>query len=246
MRRQAIWILVFGLLTTGCGSATTSDAPYEPVLVDGRVEVEAVASFSPGLACGSALAPPGSPIPPVEPLDDDAQQALEALRTEGLEGEQFVADFEYGIYRRSDDELVLLGTSLNGSLSDALFHRIDGHWDVVGWGTCFWRADGYDQVKWQLDPDYQLDPESQTIQIVAVDNCGTVLDQGYEVVVVADFAPDSLTIEVWESLYPPEPGFSDMACPLERTVPLTVRLAEPIGNRAILGAYPSLDGAIGQ
>lgn len=246
MRRLIVWVFVLGLLAAGCGSATTSETSFQPVLVEGRVEVEAVASFSPGLACGSALAPPGSPIPTVRPLDTDAQQALEALRTEGLEGEQFVADYEYGIYSRSDDELVLLGTSLTGSLSDARFHRIDDQWDVIGWGTCSWRSDGYDQVKWQLDPEYQIDPESRTIQIVAVDNCGTVLDQGYEVVVLADFATDSVTIQVWESLYPPEPGFSDLACPLERTVPLTVHLSEPIGARTILGAHPSLDGALGQ
>jgi hypothetical protein len=119
---------------------------------------------------------------------------------------------------------------------------------VVGWGSCWWRSDGYDPVKWQVDPGYRIDPESRTIQIVAVDNCGTVLDRGHEVVVAADFTSETVTIEVWEALYPPgnEPGFSDLSCPLQRTVPLTVHFVEPIGTRAILGAYPNLDGPIDQ
>lgn len=235
-------------MATGCASAPTGEAVYEPILTDGRVEVEAVAAFAPGFACGSALVGSGSPIPTPQPLDDDAREALEALRAKGSEGERFVADYEYGIHSRTDDELILLGTGFGGTLSDARFRYTNGQWDPVGWGTCWWRPDGFDPVKWQVDPDHELDPESRTILILAVDTCGNVLDRGYEAVVVADFTNESVTIEVWEALHPSEsePGFVELSCPLGRTVPLMVRLVEPIGQRAIFGAHLYLDGPISQ
>jgi len=243
MYRLSIWIAILGLLTTGCDLASTGDAPSEQIFVAGRVQVDAIAAFAPGFACGSALIPPGSPIPTPQPLDDEAREALEVLRAKGPEGEQFVTGYEYGIHSRTDDELILLSTGSGGTRSSARFLSVDGQWEAVGWGTCHWQTDGYISAKWQLDPGYEFDPESTTIGILAVDDCGTVLDNGHEVVVIADFAAESITIEVWQALYPPpsdEPAFSNLGCPLQRTVPLTVHLAEPIGSREILGAAPHL------
>ncbi len=247
MHRSIARLVIAGLLTVGCTSSSTGD--YQQTLVDGRVEVDAVSAFVPGFACGAALVPSGSPIPEPQPLDDDAREALEALRAKVSEGERFVADYEYGIHSRTGDELILLGTSLDGSLSDARLRHTHGQWETVGWGTCWWRPDGFDLVKWQVDPDYDLDPESQTIEILAVDNCGTVLDKGYQVVVAANLSSESITIEIWQALHPPpgsESGFSELACRLGGIVPLTVHLAEPIGTRTISGAYAYPDGPINQ
>lgn len=124
----------------------------------------------------------------------------------------------------------------------------DGRWAVRSWGSCEWEPDGFELAKWQAHPDYEIDGESTVIDLLAADTCGVVFERNHEVVVVVvGYSDESVTIEVWEALYPP-PGSGDhtMGCLMGATVHLTVDLPAPLGSRSLLGAYPTLDGEMGE
>ncbi len=208
-------------------------------------DVEAVAEFDPGLACGSALVPSGELIPSLLPLDVDAWQTVDAMRALGPEGESFVDGYAYGIFSRTDDELVLLGVASDGSLSDAHFRRADGIWDPDGWGSCEWRPSGFRAVEWQIHPDHVSDLASLTIELLVVDKCGVVFERNHEVVVVAEYTDDAVTIEVWQALNPPPSasgeGLYTTGCVIGATLGLIVHLPGPLGGRVLVGAADSLN-----
>ncbi len=214
----------------------------EPVTL--TVDIEAVRTFDPGTACGHAVLPSMSAMPSTEPLDDDALQAMEAFRAAEEEGAGFSNTYRYEIFSRTDDQLILLGTSANGSFSDVAFDRVDGVWWPSGWGSCSWQPDGFHPVAWQLHPDYPPDPESDVIDLLAVDECGSVAERGHEVVVVAEDTGDMIAFEVWQSLYPP-PGsgeqFNDLRCSIGGRLHLRVLLPDPIGSRTVEGEYADLN-----
>ncbi len=215
----------------------TEYEPPEPTVV----EVVAVDEFDPGSACGRAHSPGGRADSSTEPLDDDAQQAVDALREAEEAAKWFTNTFRYAIFSRTNDELTLLGTADDGTLSDASFERIDGVWQPVGWGTCEWRPDGYERVQWQIHPELPPDPSAGMIDLLADDACGSVANSGYEDIVVAEYDDDSVGIAVWQSLHPPASsgGFSDLSCTIGTQVHLRVDLPEPIGDRTITGAGTS-------
>ena len=219
------------------------ETPFvEPVTL--TIDTEAVRTFDPGTACGYAELPSMSAMPSTEPLDDDALQAMEAFRAAEEDGAWFSNTYRYEIFSRTDDRLVLLGTSADGSLSDVAFDRVDGVWWPSGWGSCSWQPDGFHPVVWQLHPDYPVDPESDVIDLLAVDECGSVAERGYELVVVAEDAGDMIVFEVWQSLYPP-PGsgdqFNDLSCSIGGRLHLRVLLPDPIGSRLVEGEYADLN-----
>ncbi len=210
----------------------------------GRVrEVAAVLEFDPGQNCGTARVPGGVPIPPTPPLDDDARQAVEALLALGPEGGSFVNGYEYRVFSRTSDELVLLGTSPGGGLSDAYFRWVDGRWKPQTFGSCHWRATGFDVADWQLYPDFELlDRRSSVIELLAVDYCGVVFEDGHEVVAEVDYSEGTVEIVVWEAINPPAGtvGYSDLSCRLGATFRLSVTLPGPLGDRELVGAAESL------
>ncbi len=206
------------------------------------LEVVAVSEFDPGQNCGNAQVPGGEPIPPTQPLDDDSRQALAALFAVGPEGESFVSGYQYRVFSRTANELVLLGTAPDGALSDAYFQRIDGRWEPQTFGGCRWRPTGFNVAEWQPHPGHQLARESSVIELLAVDDCGVVFERNHEVVVVAEYSDGAIEIEVWEASNPPADsiGYSDLSCVIGATIRLSVRLPEPLGDRELVGASNSL------
>ena len=219
------------------------DVPATPT-----IDIEPVAMFDPGTACGHAVLPSMSAVPSTEPLDADALQAMEAFRGAEEEGAGFSGTYQYEIFSRTDDRLILLGTSADGSFSDVAFDRVDGAWWPSGWGSCSWQPDGYQLAPWQLHPDYPLNPETDVVDLLTVDECGSVSERGYEVVVVAKDAGNMIAFEVWQSLYPP-PGngeqFNDLSCSIGGRLHLRVLLPDPVGNRTVEGEYADLNDFTG-
>jgi hypothetical protein len=212
---------------------------------DATAAVEAVAEFTPGQAFGAAHVRGGEPIPPVQPLDEDAEQALDALAVVEEEGGYFTSTFEYGISERTDGTLVLLGEDGSGGFSDASFVREDGQWKPVGWGTCYWDDDGYGISPWVLDPEKSFEPDSRGVHLVVGDECGSHTRYGNEYLVVARTTDTEVEIEVWEADFPPPPPkgaeFFEPSCSLGEVVQLTVVLDEPIGERRLTGATDPAD-----
>ncbi len=226
-----------------------SETPVE-VLVTPIIEVEALPTFDPVRACGYAVLPSMSSVLSTQPLDADALQAMDAFRGAEEVGSWFTNTFQYEIFSRTDDRLVLFGTAANGSHSDAAFDRVDGAWKISGWGSCEWQPADYRQVTWQLHPDFLFDPEARVVDLLAVDECGSVAEEGNEVVVVADYAGDTVAFEVWQSLYPPpsSDGVQEdttKSCLVGARLHLHVLLPDPIGDRSVEGGFPGLDNFAG-
>ncbi len=211
-----------------------------------RIAVRAIDEFEPGKACGHARIDAGVPIPTSGPLDDDARQAIDALR-DNPEGSNFVENYEYWVFEKTSDYLVLLGISDSGEYSDAAFERKDGKWSPTGWGGCHWSDDGYEKTDWALNPDSEVDPEGDTLELVVNDRCGSTTEYGHEMLAVAEFATDEVEITVWQARNPPPPPpgspevFRELSCSLGTIVQLTVLLSEPIGDRALIGASEPID-----
>lgn len=224
-----------------------SDVPFlEPVTP--TIDIEAVPAFDPGIACGHAELPSMSSVPSTQPLDADALQAMDAFRRAEEEGSWFTNTFQYEIFSRTGEQLILLGTAADGSHSDAAFDRVDGAWRPGGWGTCFWQPAGFQLAAWQIHPDHPLDPEARLVNILAVDECGSVAERSYELVVVAKDAGDTITFEVWQSLYPQAAGgeqFNDLSCRIGGRLHLRVHLSDPIGSRVVEGEYADLNDFAG-
>ncbi|MEN8114654.1 MAG: hypothetical protein ABFS21_09725 [Actinomycetota bacterium] len=233
---------LFAAIIPGYGEPPAPYIPPDPITLD----VIAVGEFDPGMACGRAHMASMHDVPSTEPFDDDAQQAFEALREAEEAGKWFTSTFQYGIFSRTDDELVLLGSAADGSLSSAAFRRVDGAWDPSGWGTCEWRPAGWKRIAWQVHPDYTIDPDSDSIDLLAADWCGVVTNKNHEIVVAAVYGEGSLSFELWEGhAHPPGPDGELVAetleCAIGLQLHLSVALPEPIGDRAIQGEYASLD-----
>lgn len=222
-----------------------STVPAEPVEQPQpvNVDVAAVEIFEPEMACGRIRVSGGTPIPEPRPLDADALAALDALEAVGGEGAAFTDGYNYGIFSRTADRLFLIGTAENGSHSDVEFERAGGAWKPAGWGTCEWRAADYREVAWQLQREPNMEFGDDVIDLIAVDNCGSVARDGYEVVVVAEYSDDAVRLSVWESLYPPEFGNSSDSfgvCSIGGLVDVHVELPQPLESRTIRGEFAEL------
>ncbi|MEN8113096.1 MAG: hypothetical protein ABFS21_01810 [Actinomycetota bacterium] len=233
---------VFAAIIPGYGKPPPPYVPPVPI----TVSLETVPEFDPGMACGYARVESMHTVPTTEPLDDDARRAVDALRGAEEEGNGFTNTFRYEIFSRTADELILLGSASDGSLSYARFDRTDAGWKPSGWGTCEWRADRHESVPWQVHPDYEIDPASSSIELLATDWCGMITKKGHEVLVVSEFEADTVTFEVWEShAVPPGPNgelrAETMECSMGYALHLVVDLPAPIGDRTVLGEYDSLD-----
>lgn len=206
---------------------------------DAEATVGVVDEFIPGQRCGPARVPGGRPIPPTEPLDDDASPALDALRTAEEDG-RFSSTYDYQIFERTRDQLVLLGEDSAANFAFAEFVREDDRWSVTSWGTCHWEDDGYGLARWFVDPEVSHDRNSNEIHLVAADECAAHTRFGNEYVVVATTTEETIQLEIWradEPLPPPEgPEYMTTDCPLGYVVKLTVLLDEPIGDRELAGA----------
>ena len=221
------------------------DPPVTPT-----IEIEAIPAFDPGKSCGDASLPSMSSVPSTEALDGDALQAMDAFRDAEEEGSWFTNTYQYEIFSRADDRLVLLGTTADGSFSSARFARVDGAWRPSGWGTCHWRPTGFRRAAWQLHPDHPIDPDARVIDLFAVDECGSVAGGAHEVVVVADDSGGTIALEVWQSLYPPplaDGSYADstMSCLIGGRLHLRVVLPGPVGGRVIEGEYDDLNDFAG-
>jgi hypothetical protein len=231
MARWVAALFVLGVAVSAC------DAPLPE---GGRLTVDAVEVFTADQACGPAKAAAGESIPATAAIDGNAAQALDALAS-SEEGRPFADGYDYGIFSRTDDDLILLGTAPRGRFAYATFRRTGDAWRPQGWGGCRWQPDGWQLAKWQVDGGLAFDAKAEEVRLVAADNCGGVA-KGKELAVGAKYTRRKLRFEVWESTILPGGAFEDLVCPLDGTVQLTVRLPRPIGDRTIAGEYTDLSG----
>ncbi|MGB9358874.1 MAG: DUF6174 domain-containing protein [Acidimicrobiia bacterium] len=207
--------------------------------------VKTIERFTPGKACGSARVPGGEPIPDTRPLDADARQALAALTAVEEEGAPFTSTYDYGIFERTTDVLVVLGHDGSGNYSSAVFDREGDAWKPVSWGTCHWVDDGFGMSPWALDPETPFDPASGEIHLITADRCGSHTAHGNEYVVVEAAMENSVELVVWRADHPPPPPEGpeaiEMSCAIGTVVKLTVILRDPIGSRALVGATEPAD-----
>lgn len=206
---------------------------------DAEATVGVVDEFVPGQRCGPARVPGGEPIPPTEPLDDDASQALDALRVAEEDG-RFSSSYDYGIFEQTSSRLVLLGQDGAASFAFAEFVRGEGRWEVTSWGTCHWGEDGYGLAPWFLDLEVPYDSNSNEVHVIVADECGAHTRFGNEYTVVATTTSETVQFDIWRADDPPPPpeGPESMNadCPLGNVVKLTVLLDESIGGREVVGA----------
>ncbi len=240
---------VFGY-PTGAGPvgllALTEGTEFDSAILgsaaDPKVTVVAVPEFVPGKRCGPATIAGGQEIPETfQPLDDDALAALEILAA-NAEGSRFVESYEYGMFARTDDTLTLLGDDGAGNLAYAYFEMRDGEWAPHNFGTCHWEDDGYRMASWTPDPEAQVEGASDTVHILAADECQSHARFGNEYLVVAHHTSESVELTVWRAINPPPPPegpeiwTSD--CPYGGPVQITVILDQPIGDRELIGDTP--------
>lgn len=207
-------------------SASTVVAPTGPELL---------------MACGAASAPYASTPPSADPLDEDAVAALAVLAA-NVEGAPFAEGYEWGVWERSDDLLVLLGTTDQAfgdserGYADAAFEKRDGGWVPSGWGTCHWltRTEGYGITEWIIDPSNPPTQESSSIDVLATErNCaGGQVPDGREVVSLVRLSVAEITVFV---LVEPVSGYA--TCPSNPPFPLTVDLGVRIGERPLLDGH---------
>lgn len=211
---------------------------------DATATVDAVDEFEPGHACGAATVPGGEPIPDVEPLDEDALRAVDVLAA-NVEGERFVSNYEYGVFSRLDDTLVLLGDDGADNLAFASFERDNGRWRVTSFGTCSWDEDGYEQVAWTRDPEATFSSESSEIHLLTMDECASHTRFGNEYLVVEKRSGSTVELVVWRADDPPPPPdgpeFYEGDCPAAEIVQLSVILDGPLGDRELVGATDPAD-----
>lgn len=202
--------------------------------------VETVESFTPGKACGSVRIPGGEPIPDTQPLDADAKRALAALAAVEEEGAPFTSTYDYGIFDRTTDALVLLGDDGSENHSSAAFVREGNVWKPVSWGTCHWVDDGFGLSPWAFDPEASIAPESDEVHLITGDQCGSHTAHGNEYLVVENATETSVELVVWRADRPPPPPegpeYIDLSCSIGTVVELTVILEDPIGDRELIGA----------
>lgn len=232
------------VLVMDLSEGTSFDRSILGSTADATAIVETVDEFQPGQACGAATVPGGEPIPEVEPLDEDARQAVDALAA-NVEGERFASNYEYGIFSRVDDTLVLLGDDGAGNLSYASFERDNGQWMVTSFGTCSWDEDGYRQVAWTLDPESTFEEGSSEVHLLVRDECASHTRFGNKYLVVEKRSVSTVELVVWRADNPPPPPegpeFFEADCPAAETVQLTVILDEPLGDRELVGATDPAD-----
>ncbi|MFP4073986.1 MAG: DUF6174 domain-containing protein, partial [Actinomycetota bacterium] len=232
------------VLVMDLSEGTSFDQSILGSTADATATVDTVDEFQPGQACGAATVPGGEPIPDVEPLDEEARQAIEVLAANG-EGSRFASNYEYGIFSRIDDTLVLLGDDGAGNLAYASFERDDGRWAVTSFGTCSWDEDGYRKVAWTLDREASLDDGSPEIYLLARDECASHTRFGNEYLVVEKRSGSTVELVVWRADHPPPPpdgpDFIEGGCQAAEIVQLTVILDGPLGGRELVGATDPAD-----
>lgn len=84
---------------------------------------------------------------------------------------------------------------------------------------------------WRLDPGGALDPSSREVAILVNERaCASGRDADGRIEVDVDYANDAVTFEVSV-----RPLNGDQDCQSNPDTPYTVKLAEPLGNREVLG-----------
>ena len=189
-------------------------------------------------ACGSVGLPMADPpILPDEPLDADADAAMDELFQVGADP-AVLAPYEWFIAERTDERLLLLGRSraavLPGDpgLADASFTREEDHWKPDGAGQCRIEvsAPGFITAHWVVDPTVEPDPEADQLAIHLMENAcaGGEIPEDRQILPIVEADEERMTIRI---LVEPVEGFA--TCPGNPWYPMIVDLGEPLGERSL-------------
>jgi|GEM_PF-2111687 len=183
-----------------------------------------------------------SSVPPnldeFPPIDADGLAALAELvgGETGVEAGGFDTDYKWTMAFRSDDELVLFGQSASGNLATASFDKREGDWAPRGWGGCRVQveAPGYGPATVAVDPDRPIDTAAVELGLLINEQtCASgqaPVDREVVPIITETAASVEITVLV-ESVR----GGAD--CPSNPSHPITITLAEPLGDRTLVDTH---------
>jgi hypothetical protein len=193
------------------------------------------------MACGAAIAPYAPTPPTAGALDDDANSALEVLASDA-EGAWFAQRFDWGLWEKSDDLLILLGSAdpavgeRVGEFGSVAFERHNEGWVPSGWGTCRWLslAEGYGPAEWTIDPANPPTPDSSSISVLATEHAcaGGKVPEGREVIPLLEASSKGITIVILV-----ERIAGAVTCPSNPPFRLTIDIGVPMGQRALYDGH---------
>lgn len=212
-------------------------ADYDELL--SQVEVLPDAGQQLTATCGSVTF---SAVPPdldeFPALDDDAQSAIDELVNgpTGVEAGGFGGDTQWSIASRTDSDLVLFGQQPAGDTVTAQFVGRDGAWVPSGWGGCRIQieAPGLGPALVSSNPDALPSPEATELDLfITEQNCASGMPPNdREVVVLVTETADEVTIIALVAAVE-----GDAECPGNPLYPISVTLAEPLGDRMLIDGH---------
>jgi hypothetical protein len=219
--RRRLGVVALALVVGSCGGGTVGEV--------GGPELKAT--------CGAVELTGGLQAElPSTPLDDDALDAMDALRRFASEEASFLDGYEWFIAARTDSSLVLFGRASQKppdgtpAYADVALERTVDGYRPTGWGQCRIEvsAPGYGNAVWRLDGE--PDPGTSALEIMINERaCASgqpPVDRDVVPVVVADRERITITVLV-------EPARGDATCQSNPWYPVTVELEEPIGDRLL-------------
>lgn len=200
------------------------------------------------MTCGRVTFPEIPADPDVfEPLDADAEAALEAMMAgpAGGEGAFFLDGYSWTIASRTDSELVLFGQSPNAAeltdprgdppYADMSFRRSDDAWIVDGFGQCRLSvaAQGLGPATVILDPDREPDPNSTELPVLINERSCASGQAPVDREIVPVVAETDTTVELTVLVAPVRGGANCQGNPFH---PIVITLAQPLGERTVIDA----------
>lgn len=230
----------FGDLVTLSGAFTvlngSLDDLHEQLAASGEAEAGNDGSdlFA---TCGSVVFPTMPPEPgSLPPLDAEIQEVFDAFINGPLaEESSFIAGNDMRVAERTDSSLVLLGIGDEGYVN-ARFEKRGEEWAPTGWGGCgiVITAPGFGPAETILDPDVEPDPTSNTLNLwIQERNCAS--GEAPTDRPVVPVAVESATRVEITTLVAPVAGGAD--CPGNPWFPVSVELAEPLGERIVVDVH---------
>lgn len=215
-------VLAVGVLAASCGST-----PSEPLAADDLHRTCRDLRFD-GSADDELL---------LAPIPEDVKQILD-VEIDRIGADSVATDVvQWFLVSRTEDEITIAHKRPNGdadSYTQGHLHRTDDGWRGGGWGPCEVRFAANDRslLRWGLDDEGSLGPDSSVISVVAGEiNCAASPDLRVEEIEPVVIATDTRVTVVLTAPLSDDPD--ETSCRVGNPYFLDVDLGDPLGDRSL-------------